>query len=124
MIQTDEVSVLLDGEGNLFSGIDGHQHFDMFIFHPRTTYLKNRENWLYKPERSHFISIDKTKINANEYPIIVEAIPVGEYNSVPVDIIELDSQSDSTELILKKGNYKIRMINKDRDIEIYEIEVK
>lgn len=124
MIHADEVSVLLDEEGNLFNGMDEHQHFDMFIFHPRTTYVKKRENWLYKPEEHHFMSIDKTKIDTTEYPIIVEAIPVGEYNSVPVDIIELDNESDSTALILKKGNYRIRMMNKDRKIEIYEIEVK
>lgn len=124
MIHTDEVSVLVDEEGNPFNGVDGHQHVDILLFHPKITYFKNRESWLYKPGKSHFVSIDITKVDINEYPIIIEAFPVDEYNSVPVDIIELENQYDSTELILEKGKYRIRMTNRRSEIEIYEIEVK
>lgn len=123
MIKSDEVSVLLDKEGKAFSGVEEAIHFNMHVYHPRTMYLKNRPNWLLKPGENQFVPINKNKIGGNEYPVLIEAFPIGESFSVPVDIIEMMDSEDPSELILKPGEYTIRITTKSKKTMEYKKEV-
>lgn len=124
MTKADEISVLIDDNNDVFNGFGDTSHFDIFIYHPPTHYIKNRPNWLLQSKENQFVPIEKNRIPKEEYPVIVEAIPLGEENSVPVDVVELLNEEDTTELILKKGEYIIKLINKNRKVEAYEVKIK
>jgi hypothetical protein len=124
MINSKEVSVLLDEAGNVFAGFEEKRNFDIFIYHPKTNYIRNRPDWILQSNENQFVPIEKQRIQVSEYPVIVAAIPIGEEYSVPVDIVELLKEDDPTELILKKGEYLIRITNKNKGIKEYEIKIE
>ena len=120
MIDSKEVGILVDKEGKVFNGVAEKAHYDILIYHPRTTFIKNRPNWLVEIKGNQFVAIDKTIVPASNYPIIVEAFLEGEENSVPIDVVELKNSAEETELLLKKGNYKIKVTDKNRsEIEYF-----
>lgn len=41
-----ESSVFIKKDGSVFSGPDGDVHYDVRLFHPRTTYINGRPSWL------------------------------------------------------------------------------
>ena len=87
-----------------------------FTQHISTTLLDSTKN--------QFVPIEKHRVKNEAYPIIVEAFLLGEENAVPVDVVELLNEKDQTELILKKGEYSIRIMDKDKTFSEYQIKVE
>ena len=107
-VNSDEVSVLVNDAGEAFNGKPGVDHFDILIYHPKTSYRKNRPSWLYRSYGYTFVKVKRDKINKDNYPILVKAYLAGEpETATPVDIIELLSPSDKTCLILRRGKYRV-----------------
>ena len=125
MVKAESTSVLVNKEGTIFNGIDNRNHFDILIYHPRTKYLKNRPNWLLDIKGNKAVKIKKRKISKIQYPIIVKAFANKENrNATPIDQIELKDRKDSTPLVLKKGIYRMLLIDKDRNEVEYIKKVK
>jgi hypothetical protein len=124
MVQANEISVLVDDKGNVFNGKEGAQHVDILIYHPKTTYSKNRPNWLFQADGKQYVPVETYRISHITYPLIVEAIPIGEEHSVPVDVIELQDAADETGLVLKKGGYTIRLTDAQRKVQEYRIRME
>jgi len=122
MIESDEVSVLLNEKGDVFSGAE-KEHFDILIYHPRTTYIRNRPSWLVDKAANTFVKIKKNKAKSAQYPIMVEAFLNGEKNAVPIDIIEIKNRKEKTRLLLPKGIYNIKITDRNREEFDYQIEV-
>ena len=124
MVKSEEVSVLVNENNDVFGGFGENVHFDIFIYHPPTKFVKNRPDWLLKGEEKKFVVVEKNRIKSKEYPVIVEAILAKEENSVPVDVIELLDKEDAKELILEKGEYRIRLTNRSKEVEEYKLKIE
>ena len=124
MVKSKEVSILINDKNDVFNGFGENRHFDIFIYHPPTKFVRNRPDWLLKDEEKRFVAVEKDRIKSDEYPVIVEAIFKNEEDSVPIDVVELLSEEDLTELILKKGEYKIRLTNKSKNVKEYELKIE
>lgn len=108
----------------MFNGVDDQTNFDLLIYHPRTRYIKNRPHWLAKSGKSNFVAIEKERVLNASYPIIIEAFPLNEKYSVPVDVVELKAESDETELILPTGKYMVRLTNSEGNVVEYTVDLK
>jgi len=125
MIESTEMSVLVDEKGAVFNGVDTVDHFDVLVYHPRMTYIKGRPNWLLEIAGNQFVKIKKHKVAKNNYPVIVKAILEQEgKEAVPVDVLELASRKDVKQLVLPKGKYLIELIDKNRNTIDYKKKVK
>lgn len=125
LVQAAEVSILINDQGQVFNGFDMQKHFDILLYHPPTKYQKGRANWVYEQADHRFVSVEKKRITADQYPVIVKAIfQKEEKNAVPLDIIELKNEDDPKELILRKGKYWIEIICKNGDEITYGVDVK
>ena len=114
MIDSQASGVLIHPKGNVFNGVGEKKHFDVLIYHPRTKYINNRPDWLVNSSGVQFVKIDRSKMKKDQYPILVEAIPEGEKNSVPVDVVEIKSNDEPTELLLNEGKYNIIITDKNK----------
>lgn len=124
LVQTDQISVLVNAQGQVFNGFDDQKHFDILLYHPPTKYKKGRPSWLYEQAGHRFVPIEKKRITADQYPVLVKAIFQNEEkNAVPLDIIELKSAHDPKELVLRKGKYWIIITSKNGQEVTYEKEV-
>lgn len=126
LTKANEVSILIDDNGHVFNGKEDAVHnFDILVYHPRTKYVNNRPNWLFGIKGNKFVEIEKGKIAVDKYPILAKAYLANEeYRTTPVDIIELDSFEEPEKLVLKKGVYRIVLIDKDGKEVEYVKEVK
>lgn len=57
MVKSEDVSVLLNDEGEVYNGKAGEDHFDILVYHPRTKYRKNRPDWLYHLPDHTFVKV-------------------------------------------------------------------
>lgn len=122
-VKADDVSVLINADGEAFNGKPGEDHFDILLYHPRTKYRKNRPDWLYHLPDHTFIKVKTELVEKTAYPVIVKAYPVGEIpEAAPMDVIELSGPSDNTYLVLKKGKYRVEMVPKNGEIVVYDLE--
>lgn len=91
------------------------QTHDIEVFHPRNTFPNNRPQYLSKSgiRRPYQLNIDKYKMN---YPCLVLAYKKGEdvNKAIPIDVIELTDNQDSTPLILPNGDYEIVLRDKTK----------
>lgn len=126
MIDSDQISILVDKSGNVFNGVDRLDHFDMLLYHPRTTYIKGRPDWLLAQDGAKRVKIRKQKIKTAQYPLLVKAYLSEETaQATPVDIIELNDPSQAAFLILQRGaTYRISMVDKERREFHYRQRVK
>ncbi len=124
MVNAVESSVLVDENAHLFNGFDTIAHFDALIYHPRTKFVKGRPDWLASLPGNHFVAIDQQKIANENYPTIVQAFLTSEdANATPLDMVEILSKSEEKALLLKTGNYRIRILDKNRQVIEYEQKV-
>lgn len=118
-----EVSVLIDGKGDVFNGKTGTDHFDILVYHPRTSYKKNRPDWLYKEGRKEVL--EEYKGREEDYPIIVEAYKLEEEKGVPLDRVEYKKTRERKPLLLELGEYRIRILDKHGSrLKEYELKVE
>lgn len=121
LVNADKTSVLLDENGHLFNGVDTMPHFDALIFHPKTKYVINRPDWLANMPGHFIVKVDKEKLPNGNYPVIIQAFRATDGDgATPIDMIELETPEDETPLVLKNGNYSIRIIGMDRTISEYQ----
>lgn len=124
-IKSDSISVLVNDEGSVFNGIDGTNHFDIFVYHPETKFKNGRPHWLYDIEGNNTTPILKAKLKTEDYPVIVKAFKyTDDINATPVDMVELKNEKDNKVLVLNEGAFKI-IITNESDIEyVYYIKNK
>ena len=112
MVNAKKVSVLVDNQGNVFNGADSIQHFDVMVYHPRTTYTKNRPTWLLDIEENQLVNIPRAKMKGLKFPVIVKAFSIEEgKDATPLDIVEIQKIREDTDLVLPKGSYDIEIID-------------
>jgi hypothetical protein len=88
------------------------QHVDIEVIHPQTKYFHGRPHWLFQDTSYKEYALDKQWVDI-EYPLFFMAFNPGEeMDGTPVDIIEIKEKFDQRSLILKQGNYIIRIDNK------------
>ncbi|WP_276366292.1 hypothetical protein [Chryseolinea sp. H1M3-3] len=107
MVSVQVPSILLDGSGNVFSGPEGTNYYDVRMCHPRTKYIENRPHWLFNNNRKAVL-IDKKKLIVG-FPCLVQAYKSNEDPAVavPVDVIEISSGEMNKPLVLTTGDYKV-----------------
>lgn len=117
MVNRDYPIIMVNDKNETFSVPDNNlKKIDCAIIHPVTKYKNNRPDWLSLSNERKKVKINSSKIK--EYPALVLAYRINEYekNGIPADVIELQNNAKETNLILKKGQYKIVIKNKDYKI--------
>ena len=106
-----EASVFVNRTGELSRGAPGDERFDVRLFHPRTTYTAGRPAWLLLHGQRKLYWSDPDTISI-DYPLMIKAYRAGEdKQAVPVDIVEWQNYSDQKALVLRPGEYTLRIIN-------------
>ncbi len=106
-----ETSVVIDTAQNPLKYKRGEAWSDIAVFHPNTTYVNGRPNWLFEHgNQPTAVPLDDLTI---EYPVMVLAYVKGEdiMTAVPIDITEVKTSADSCYLGLKKGTYSMVVTN-------------
>jgi hypothetical protein len=116
MVNLDFPVIMVDDKGKTFNGGLDNDQTDCRIIHPVTKYINDRPNWLSLSGKRKIYKIPSSKIA--EYPVLILAYRINEFeqNGIPADIIEISNKSQTGNLILDKGIYKIIM--KDKDYKI------
>ncbi len=104
-------SVIIDKNNNPLKYERRDTWTDIAVFHPITSYINARPNWLFENGNKN-ISISLTDIEI-EFPVMVLAFKKGEdiNSAVPIDITEVKNKTESFSLGLKQGNYDIVVTN-------------
>ncbi|RZK49598.1 MAG: hypothetical protein EOO59_16335, partial [Hymenobacter sp.] len=97
--------VLLDAQGQPFSTADKYMSVDAYVYHPPSSYMQGRPDWLFAEGRQPVAVASKIKV---PYPCQVLAYVAGEpADAVPVDVIELADKADAPALALAPGRYRV-----------------
>lgn len=110
-LEIKESSVVLDTDQNPLRYERGDSWTDIAVFHPNTTYIDGRPDWLFKNGNQNItVSLENLEIT---YPVMVLSFVKGEDIDIgiPIDITEIKSKMDSCHLGLKKGTYTIVVTN-------------
>ena len=116
MVNSENSVIMIDANDKIFDGGVGNYQTDCRIIHPVTKYVNDRPNWLSLSGKRKICKISSSKIT--EYPVLILAYRINELeqNGIPADIIEITNESQTRNLILDKGTYKI--IVKDKNYKI------
>lgn len=116
-LNIQESSIVLDSTNNPLKYERGEAWTDIAVFHPNTTYVDNRPNWLFKNGNEN-VSISLTDLDI-EFPVMVLAYKKGEdiNLAVPYDITEVENKTESCNLGLKKGIYQIVVTNRKKSFK-------
>ncbi|QXP60841.1 hypothetical protein [Olleya sp. HaHaR_3_96] len=122
-LNIEESSVLIDQEHNPLRYERGNGWADIAIFHPKTTYIDNRPNWLFNNENKH-VSVPLFDIEI-DYPIMILAFKKGDdiQTAIPIDIAEVESKTKKSTLALQKGVHTIVVTNGNQSFK-FEHDVK
>ncbi|MBK6266136.1 hypothetical protein JKA74_13915 [Marivirga sp. S37H4] len=122
-IDIKESSILIDKDNNPLRYEREEAWADIAVFHPNTTYIDNRPNWLFENGNKN-VSVLLNDIQI-EFPVMVLAFKQGEdiNLAVPIDITEVESQTAECHFALKKGTYEIVVTNGNQSYK-FEQEVK
>ena len=118
----------LDGEMGVVLDIDDQplklvDHFDLLIFHPRTTFQYGRPSYLRNNVGWKLVSIPLGKYELT-YPINIEAtLSSEEKDATPLDRIEQLSPYQNLKLVLQKGEYEIQIIDTKGKVVIFPLVV-
>lgn len=124
MIQEEEVSMFVKDD-KPYAGNQKKNHFDIFIYHPKTKYIQNRPHWLLDIPGNRFVEIEKGGIRKDQYPVLVQCFRADEnLTATPVDIVELKNERDETAIVLNTGKYRIVILDKDRKQMEYTVEIE
>jgi len=118
-----ESSVIIDKNNNPLKYERRDAWTDIAVFHPITSYINDRPNWLFENGNKN-ISISLTDIRI-EFPVMVLAFKKGEgiNSAVPIDITEVKNKTESFSLGLKQGDYDIVVTNGKESVK-FEQNVK
>jgi hypothetical protein len=119
-LPTRTSAVLLNAAGQPFSTADEYMSVDAYVYHPRTTYVQGRPDWLLTAGRQLVAVASKIKV---PYPCQVLAYVAGEpAEAVPADVIEMVSPAEATALALLPGRY--RVVARSRSGQVQEFELR
>ncbi len=112
----ENYSILLDNNSKPFGYKRGKAWMDLVVFHPMTTYINKRPNWVFERGNKD-VEINMDKINL-EFPVMVLAFNSNEelHEAIPIDITEVEDKDAGCHLGLPKGNYNIVVTNKSESI--------
>lgn len=107
--------------GKYYNGKEGFDQFDALIYHPRTRYVFNRPDWLVNFPGNKIIDYE---VEGDNYPYLVKAyrFEIGD-KSVPIDIIQKEYNHDNTGLVLPSGDYIIKIVDRDRKVQVKNLTV-
>lgn len=111
-LNVEEPTVVLDKENQPFGYSRGEAFTDIAVFHPNTTYLNKRPDWLFNDEKKQVaITLPAMEL---EFPAMILAFQKSDDidNAVPVDITQITDQKQEVSLGLEKGIYNIIVTNK------------
>jgi hypothetical protein len=105
------------GDGKFYNQGFG---YDMVIFHPRMRYVNGRAAFLKMNglRKSEHVNLKKLKISSMSYePVLIQAFYADEsIDAVPVDQFITDLRKPIQALMLPKGKFRIRALNKAGNI--------
>lgn len=105
-------SILMDKKSNLpYVYRRGNSYVDLTVLHPRTKYIDNRPEWIFNDDyKLKAIPLPDIAI---EFPSMILAYLENEDldSAIPVDIIELESSSDSFSMVLDSGLHNFVITN-------------
>lgn len=116
ILTVQESSVILDQNDNVFRYNRKDAWNDIVVFHPNTTYVNDRPDWLFTGDYKNIdIPINDIEIT---YPVMVLAYQKDEdiHNAIPIDITEVVNNEQRCHLALKKGEYTIVITNKQQSV--------
>lgn len=104
----DEPVVLVDDKGGLWSrNPDG---LDAYVFHPRTTYVHGRPNWM---SMGGLRSPHVVDCPSYDEPVLLQALVAGESaDAVPLDQTVWWPDTPKPALLLRPGAYVVRVIDR------------
>ena len=110
-LEVKETAVLLDKDNKPYRYERGATWADIAVFHPNTTYIDNRPNWLFSNGNKN-VSVNLEDIDI-EFPVMVLAFKESEdiNTAIPVDIAEVARAADSCNLALEEGTYQMVVTN-------------
>jgi len=113
--KAESYAVFVDSNGKAFNGAEENKQYDLRVYHPRTKYIHGRPHWIFENKRKpYFVSNIEVKLPCQIFAYIASE-PLNELspyeNPIPFDIIEISDLKSPKALSLKKGNYKILIIN-------------
>ncbi|SEK36857.1 hypothetical protein SAMN04487910_0360 [Aquimarina amphilecti] len=117
-LKIKESSIIINNEnGQPLKHEKGDAWSDIAVFHPTSSYINNRPDWLFKNGNQNVV-VDLEKIQI-AFPIMVLAYKEGEdiNKAVPMDITEVRSVQESCNLSLKKGTYNIIVTNRNESLK-------
>jgi hypothetical protein len=118
LYNVEEVVRSFSGESKIVT------NFDVLVFLPRTTYVKNRPNWLINFDGNQHYKIDYKDVCVDLPLIAIASKAEEEYNvAVPYDVIVVESWNDENYFLLPEGKYHVTMKGANGDSFVTEIRV-
>ncbi|MDF7813829.1 hypothetical protein [Hymenobacter sp. YC55] len=125
LVLAQEPSVLVDAQGQAFSGPPGTAYFDVRVYHPPTRYEYGRPHWLQLAGRRKPYFLKRLPPSLT-YPCLVFAYRAQEDArlAVAADIIELNTATEGKALLLEPGPYRLRLQSSNGTSTYQKIRVK
>ncbi len=123
-LKINQSSILLDQENEPFSlNYDGFWT-DIVVFHPNTIYENGRPSWIFE-NGNQSVQIELNNVSIS-FPIMIFAFNKNESinKAIPVDILEVENNTDSAYLALQKGEYHIVVVNEEEEVQKYELKIE
>ena len=103
-----EMGIVVNSRGEALKMVD---HFDVLVYHPRTTFKYGRPSYLFSNPNMRMIKMSLTEYDLS-YPVHIEATLIKEgQDATPMDRVEVLSPYQNTNLILPPGEYSIYIID-------------
>lgn len=117
MMNFDQPMVFVNDKGHFYNGFEDFDLFDALIYHPRSTYERNRPNWLIEYGDNELYNVPAAFITVG-YPCLIKAFKADEPDSaVPVDIIQREYAADRTVLVLSPDRYRLVITNRSGETQ-------
>ena len=101
LIHIDYDALFIDSSGKYFNKSISPKAIDCSIFHPNTTYIKGRPNWILQKDKKLKYLTGKIHL---PYPYLLKIYNMTDNTNeaVPIDIIEIKSKSDKKASLLQR----------------------
>lgn len=117
-------AVYLDSLGRPFNGRQGKDQYDIELFHPRTSMVYGRPNWLTNDSDKAWVQVPRRKIRTG-FPCLVEARLRSEGpDAIPVDVAVFDTGKEWPALALFPGKYTLRIRDGNNKVQELRLTVK
>ncbi|WP_164674248.1 hypothetical protein [Maribacter litoralis] len=122
VFKVKEPSILMNKLNNSPLGYKNKESWtDIAIFHPNTSYLNGRPDWLFDIGNKA-VKLDLDNIDIS-FPVMVLAYKKGEEikTGIPMDMVEVENKSDLINLALRVGEYEIVVINESGQARKFQL---